>query len=346
MSQTQPWTSACTLMALKSDYESLIQNYLEEREFRLDFKIARLNAYHQWPQSTKFKAEQKFDSCLEKNNNKVPFEVARLEKPSDNKQSIYIGHYLDGLEALPRRPDYMFDHCFRVIDSSSKIRYARKGLKGTAQGLGKELVKSAPAHWKVITDSLCHNLPAPTLMYIVKRMCESYAPQNDTSKQLHGRVVDCTGKDFYDEFIKKFSIDESGNITPTPSGKLLQSASSFMRLYLSGAVGTKKRQNIAQDLDLTNPKNVPSDASRIEFLLSIWLFTMRNERAHGSALSPFKTSKSSLERYESYYFAMLASYIFSLGALSLSAPNLIKVSEIELCSLSNTASQNLFFMRK
>ncbi|NEG69002.1 hypothetical protein GQQ18_20705 (plasmid) [Pantoea agglomerans] len=311
----------------------------------MDFKMARLNAYHKWPQRTEFKAEQKFDSCLEKNDNKVPLEVAILGKPSNNNQSIYIGHYLDGLEALPRRPDYMFDHCFRVIDSASKIRYAKKGLKGIAQGLGKELVKADPAHWKVITDSLCHNLPAPTLMYIVKRMCESYIPQNDTSKQFNGRVIECTGGKFYDEFIKKFSIDENKNITPTPSGKLLQSASSFMRLYLSGAVGTKKRKNVAQALDLTNPNNVPSDAKRIEFLMSIWLFTMRNERAHGSALSPFKTSKSSLERYESYYFAMLACYIFSLGALSISAPNMIKVSEIELCSLSNTASQNIFFMR-
>lgn len=311
----------------------------------MDFKLARLNAYHQWPQSTKFKGEQKFDSCLNKNDNKVPFKVARLEKPSDNSQSIYIGHYLDGLEALPHRPDYMFDHCFRVIDSSSKIRYANKGLKGIAQGLGKELVKSDPMHWKVIIDSLCHNLPSPTLMYIVKRMCESYVPRDDTSKQFHKRVVECTGKIFYDEFIKKFSIDGSKNFTPTPSGKLLQSASSFMRLYLSGAVGTKKRLKIAQALDLTNPNNVPSDASRIEFLLSIWLFTMRNERAHGSALSPFKTSKSSLERYESYYFAMLACYIFSLGALSLSAPHMINVSAIKLCSLSNTALQNNFFMR-
>lgn len=311
----------------------------------MDFKIERLNAYHQWPQSTKFKGEEKFDSCLDKNHNKIPFEVARLAKPSDNNQSIHIGHYLDGLEALPHRPDYMFDHCFRVIDNSSKIRYTKKGLKGIVQGLGKELVKSDPAHWKIITDSLCHNLPSPTLMYIVKRMCESYVPQNDSSKQFRGRVVDCTGKDFYDEFIKKFSIDDSQNITPTPSGKLLQSASSFMRLYLSGAVGTKKRPNIAQAIDLTNPNNIPSDARRIEFLLSIWLFTMRNERAHGSALSPFKTSKSSLERYESYYFAMLASYIFSLGALSLSAPQMINVLDIELCSLSNTASQKHFFMR-
>jgi len=311
----------------------------------LNFKAARLNAYHQWPQRTKFKAEEKFDSCLERNHNKIPFETAKLGKPLDNNQSVYIGHYLDGLEALPHRPDYMFDHCFRVIDSSSKMRYPKKGLKGVAQGLGKELVKAAPAEWKVITDSLCRNLPAPTLMFIVRRMCESYAPQNDASKQFSGRVVDCTGQLFYDEFIKKFSVDQSKCITPIPSGELLQSASSFMRLYLSGTVGTQKRRNIYPSLDLTNPKNILTDARRIEFLLSIWLFTMRNERAHGSALSPFKTSKSSLERYESYYFSMLACYIFSLGALSISNPHMIRASEIESCCLSNTALQNNFFTR-
>ncbi|MGX1125239.1 hypothetical protein [Pseudomonas sp. HLS-6 TE3448] len=309
----------------------------------MDFKTARLNAYHQWPHSTKFKAEEKFDLCLEQNDNTIPFVAAKLGRPLDNNQSIYIGHYLDGLESLPHRPDYMFDHCFRVIDSSSQIRYPKKGLKGVVQGLGKELIKSAPAQWRVITDSICRNLPAPTLMFIVRRMCESYVPQDDASKQFSGRVVDCTGQLFYDEFIKKFSIDKSKNIIPIPSGELLQSASSFMRLYLSGTAGTQKRRNTAPVLDLTNPKNILTDVRRIEFLLSVWLFTMRNERAHGSALSPFKTSKASLERYESYYFSMLACYIFSLGALSLSDPHMIKAAEIEACSLSNTTLQRNFF---
>lgn len=309
----------------------------------MDFKTARLDAYHQWPAKRKFKAEEKFDICLELSCGRTPLKTAKIGVPKDNKQSIYVGHYLDGLDALPYRPDYMFDHCFKVIDSSSQPRYPGLGLKGVTQGLGSELVNSSPAHWQAITDYLCKLIPNPTLMFIVKRMCSSYGATKGTNKQFAGRVAECIGQKRYAEFINKFSVDDNSNVVPLPDGKRLESACSFLRLYLSGTAGSKKRPGTPVTLNMTDAQNIPNLAKRLEFILSIWLFTMRNERAHGTALSPFRTSKSSLERYESYYYSMLAAYILSLGALSLSAPHLITASEIEGCCLSNTRLQSDFF---
>lgn len=311
----------------------------------MDFKAARLDAYHQWPIKSKFKAEEKFDTCLERSDGRTPLQTAKLGLPKNNKQSIYVGHYLDGLDALPYRPDYMFDHCFKVIDSSSQSRYPRLGLKGVTQGLGSELVNSSPVHWQTIADYLCKHIPNPTLMFIVKRMCSSYGATKGVNKQFAGRIEDCIGQKRYAEFINKFSIDDNSNVVPLPDGKRLESACSFLRLYLSGIAGSKKRPGTPATLNMTDAKNIPTLAKRLEFILSIWLFTMRNERAHGAALSPFRTSKSSLERYESYYYSMLAAYILSLGALSVSDPHLITASEIEACCLSNTRLQSDFFKK-
>lgn len=315
-------------------------------EFIVDFKAARLNAYHQWPAKSKFKAEEKFDDCLKLSDDSTPLKTATIGLPLDNRESIYVGHYLDGLDALPYRPDYMFDHSFKVIDNSSQGRYFGVGLKGVTQGLGTELIASAPSQWKTITDYLCKHIPTPTLMFIVKRMCSSYGAKKGTKNyQFAGRVNDWIDQKRYAEFINKFSIDDNSNVVLLPDGKRLESACSFLRLYLSGTPASKKRPGTPKTLDMTDTKNIPTLTKRLEFILSIWLFTMRNERAHGTALSPFRTSKASIERYESYYYSMLAAYILSLGALSISAPHLIKASEIEICCITNTQLQNDFFAK-
>jgi hypothetical protein len=177
-------------------------------------------------------------------------------------------------------------------------------------------------------------------------MCSSYGAKKGTkNSQFAGRINDWIGQKRYAEFIKKFSVDDNSNIVVLPDGNRLESACSFLRLYLSGIPGTKKRPGALETLDMTDTKNIPTLAKRLEFILSIWLFTMRNERAHGTALSPFRTSKASIERYESYYYSMLAAYILSLGALSISAPHLITEPEIEVCCITNIQLQNDFFAK-
>ena len=170
----------------------------------------------------------------------------------------------------------MFDHCFKVIDNSSQIRYPELGLKGVTQGLGIELASSSPHYWRTITDYLCKHIPTPTLIFIIKRMCSSYGAKKGTkNSQFAGRINDWIGQKRYAEFIKKFSVDDDSNIVVLPDGNRLESACSFLRLYLSGTPGTKKRPGALETLDMTNTKNIPILAKRLEFILSIWLFTMR-----------------------------------------------------------------------
>ena len=107
----------------------------------------------------------------------------------------------------------MFDHCFKVIDNSSQIRYPELGLKGVTQGLGIELASSSPHYWRTITDYLCKHIPTPTLIFIIKRMCSSYGAKKGTkNSQFAGRINDWIGQKRYAEFIKKFSVDDDSNI--------------------------------------------------------------------------------------------------------------------------------------
>ncbi|WP_175771181.1 hypothetical protein [Burkholderia ambifaria] len=118
----------------------------------MDFKKERVNSHNNWPEIKLFKAEQKFRELLEKRQPIRPFQQANLQYGSDPDYQKMIGHFLNGLEALPDRPDYMFDHCFTVIDRAASPLFPSKGITGIVEGLGKKLMAQSPVEWE---GSIC-----------------------------------------------------------------------------------------------------------------------------------------------------------------------------------------------
>lgn len=315
----------------------------------MDFKRERINIHNNYPQKIEFKAEKQLRERLETLKGAIPFKTIKLsinDSTYDNSNyQIYVGHFIDGLDALPERPDYMFDHCFRVLDHAGSSFFENKGIKGVVQGLGTLLLKESHKEWVDIINELSKNIPLMTCRYISNILVTSYRENNDSSKQIKTRAEDCLGKFFYDKYIEHFESTEGENSNKKFSENINKSAS-FLKLYLSGEKGTKKRSAVHTDLDLTKEKNIPTENKRIEFILSLLLFTMRNERFHGTKLSQFRTSKAKLEKYESFYYAMTASYIFALGSLQLHGYGNLNGKEILECCKENLKLQKQFFTTK
>lgn len=312
-------------------------------EGTVDFKKARIEAHNNWPQIGDFKAEKAFRDLLSAKGDIPPFKTITLGHGSGKDYQIYVGHYVDGLEALPYRPDFLFDQSFKVVDNGAKILFPNLGIKGIAQGLAAKLLVLAPVEWQNITDELGRNMPLATFRYIVKRICSAHGGTDRLSKQFQERATNCFKSKFYNDFVDKFSRDDSGALSNFPSSKNIEKGASFLKLYMSGKVGTRTKAATHINLDLTQPNNLPSLPQRIEFIMSLLLFNMRNEHAHGAVASPFRSSKASLDRYESYYFSMLAAYIFSLGVLCLRNLGNINGTQIENCCSENVALLNSFF---
>lgn len=309
----------------------------------MDFRGERVIAHNEWPKRVEFKAEKQFKAKLEHNGHAAPFKTIILDSSNDMPYQICVGHLVDGLEALPFRPDYMFDHCFQVIDERGKLLFPRQGIKGVVQGLASRLLRASCADWRDIIDTLGKHIPLMTCRYIAKRICVANVGTDDQSKLLADRAENCLGPTFYNQFVDKFGRNDDGNVSIDMSDVNFNKAASFLKLYLSGAKGTKNRSSTHSSLDLTKDVNVATHHKRIEIILSLLLFTMRNERAHGGVLSPFITSKATLERYESYYFAMLASYIFSLGVMQLHGFGGLDGTKIKDCCNANLHLQSSFF---
>ncbi len=185
-----------------------------------------------------------------------------------------------------------------------------------------------------------------TCRFLVKRISEAHFLNDGNSAQLQDRAKNCFGDEFYKEFILRFAAieDKENNVFPDITPEKIGKGANFLKLYLSGKKGTRKLDKSKYKcLDLTKEQNLPSHKKRMELILSLLLFNMRNERSHGAVLSPFRTSKSSFERYQSYYFAMLCSYIFCLGALDLRGFGSISAGNIFLCAERNMQLQADFF---
>lgn len=284
----------------------------------VDFKKARVNAHNNWPSQSVFKAEVMFEEKLkEKIGEKIfiPMKISYNENPDYQR---CVGHLLDALESLPRRPDYFFDHCFRIIDISGSPLAPNKGISGVVKKLGIKLLNQDKSEWEQITDILYKAAPLRSYEWLAKRIILAASPSApNVNKQLNSRAEKCFGTPFHEAFIKKYMLDSSGNIIPDAAEKNKEKAAKLLKLYFSGNQGTREKPASDPALDLTKKSNVPKYERRIEALPSLFLFTLRNERAHGNVISPFRTSRANIDRYQSYYFNMMVAYSFAIGAMIL-----------------------------
>ncbi|HDG1688465.1 TPA: hypothetical protein PFE28_004465, partial [Kluyvera cryocrescens] len=227
-----------------------------------DYKKARVDCHNDFPNRVLFRTEEKFKVLIDKNQGAAPFTPIRMDYNDDVTFQTCIGHLGDGLEFLPFRPDYMFDHCFKVIDEAGKKQFStQNGLKGIVQGVGNKLLNLPNSRWGDIIELLACNIPVLTSRYITKRIFESEAHRivndKDNKSRLAKRARDCFHSDQYEEFIKKFAYDSNGMFSSSValnSDNLLRAAK-FLMMILKVQKGTKTKNPAFPLLDLSNDSN-------------------------------------------------------------------------------------------
>ena len=309
----------------------------------MNFKEERVNAHNNWPLRSDFKAEVMLKEKLEANADIKLFQPIPIVQNVDPDYQRCVGHLLDALDFLPYRPDYSFDHCFRILDIAGAPMAPNGGIKGVVQKLGSKLLQQDRAEWDGIADALCRAMPLRVYELLAKRLLQAALPSaSRIEARLNPRAEHCFGARFYSAFISKFTLDASGAVLADAADRNRANAAKLLKLYFSGTRGTRTKPASDPALDLTVANNVPDSDRRIEGLLSLLLFTIRNERAHGNVISPFRTSKARLERYESYYFLMLMAYVFAMGTLMLRFQCITSGSILTGC-VENIRLQQAFF---
>lgn len=282
-------------------------------DIRMNFAKERIKAHNKWPKLTPFKAEEKFETVLA-DLGTVPFRPIILGENDHPDCQRCVGHLLDALEAMPKRPDLAFDACFRILDLIGTPLYPNSKLKGLCQGLPTQLIAADNHNWNAILDQLTNSMPLRTLEFLAKRLLT--APRDNDS--LNKRAKHAFGQNFHDAFLNKFApYGTDGKRPAVFDSEIIKKAALLLKLYLSGKKGTRPQVATKSALDLASLANVPDARRRTEVILSLLLFMTRNERAHGNSISPFRTSKATVSRYQSYYFIMLSAYVFALALMNI-----------------------------
>ncbi|MGO7861644.1 hypothetical protein ACC676_08535 [Rhizobium ruizarguesonis] len=309
----------------------------------MDFKRERVRAHNRWPDKIFFKAEEIFNARLEEFGVDQLFTPLQISESDDRDYQLCVGHLIDGLEALPLRPDYLLDHAIKVIELAGTSLAPNGGIRGVMEKLGTALLALDRPNWEKIIDELTGAMPVYLYELMARRVLQiATKPQTGPIKGLRGRAEHAFGKPFYDAFICKYTLDSHGALITTADEDNKKPASRLLKLYMSGRQGTRATPSTPSQLDLSDARNVPSYERRIECILSILLFTIRNERAHGSVISPFRSSKARIERYENYYFLTLLAYVFASGAMALKYHTVIS-SDVLSCCRTNISQQRSFF---
>jgi hypothetical protein len=262
-----------------------------------DTKHLRIKYNNEWPSKFLFPAEQQLKQILDVNNVQQGFIPAKLAPSTDQEFHSLLGHFLEGLDQLPYRPDVAFDAIWKTLD---------------AEFFRVKDEVSAPQHEsrfesfvnKVTTDQntckaflpLANVIPMQTCEFAAKRILKSKATPDQHSEAFLKRVKGCFGNALYSSFLSKYEP-----IWATSPDEAQRKSGAFLRKLVLGS-----------EMDINGEKYTLSQEKKTSFLVSIVMPQFRNERFHGTTFPPFRSSAAKLKTYAHGYFILQVAYALLL----------------------------------
>lgn len=262
-----------------------------------DTKVLRIRYNNEWPSKFLFPAEQQLKKVLDENNVQQAFIPAKLAHSTDQEFHSLLGHFLEGLDQLPYRPDVAFDAIWKALD---------------AEFFRVKDEISAPQHesrfesflTKVTTDQntckaffpLADVIPMQTCEFAAKRILKSKSAPDQHSEAFLKRVRGCFGDPLYSSFLSKYEP-----LWATSPEDAQRKSGTFLKKLVQ-----------RNEMDIGGVKHTLSKEKTASFLISIVMPQFRNERFHGTTFPPFRSSAAKLKTYAHGYFILQVAYALLL----------------------------------
>lgn len=280
----------------------------------------RVNNHNNWPAVELFPCEKMFVERMARLNVQQIFLTATLT-PSDADEpfNAAVGHILDCLDSLPRRPDAAFDCLYKVIDQNL-TPFERPNTSRVISAVDS-LFEAEPAYWSAIADLLSTNIPQQTADYAAGRILECHvSPNPPHSDEMKKRAKRSIGARRYDQLCRKFLVPNPQNaaLLELPYNKKRDAGRLLRMMFTQRAPRSQTKvspSDLGSLLDISIQANVLSPREKLRALMEICVATYRHERFHGEAFSPFRSSKATLKTYAHAYYLLLVAYVVVLGLL-------------------------------
>ncbi|MCZ9300750.1 hypothetical protein [Corynebacterium marquesiae] len=199
-----------------------------------------------------------------------------------------LSYLIDAFDSLPWRVDIAFDSTWKAFELETSETYggnATDRLKETAGDVESKVI-----------ERLCSKIPVQSCEYLFKRLV-SDSLDGSIGHGLNQRILHST-----DDKIRML-LNHLREAYGGGSAEFRRKGAMLLRLAMQGDMLTLGDVTEFR-LDTT---------SRARILISLFLYTTRNERFHGESFSPFVSSAARLRTYTHPYFAFLSSYYLLLS---------------------------------
>ncbi|WP_151990359.1 hypothetical protein [Sphingomonas aurantiaca] len=267
-------------------------------------KSLRISAFKNWPMETIFPVQDQYLKLLNDKNAPVPIVCGCLIEVEDTEFHTYLAYILDGLDALPKRPDWAFESFYIPLELEMKRIKIANGNKNSSRFL--EYKAFLGGLNSATTDALASFIalsPLQTCEFVAKRILDATntSSASNEEKQLYTRARDALGLDLFDSFRGKYGTNgDRANI---------RKAGSLIQLILKG-----RQVDVGERLFDTNP------IDRIGILSTFMLPSMRNDRFNGNVFPSFRSSAYKLKNYAGAQFSATSTFLLALVAISIRWP--------------------------
>lgn len=279
-----------------------------------------------------FSGQLEFNNLLQTKGITHIFKPIKLPLIEDFNFQRLLSFKIDIYEQLPNRPDIAFDLCWRTFEAYSsffanKLDWNTKKTHIITNKICEDiLLNQYSRNLQLLSTikTLFRSIPLQATEFLVRRLFESASVAIESQQNnIIERVEKSIGKDLYEAVKTKY-----GHLTPDNQRK----AGMLLQLIIAGekvSVGERQFQlNLLETLKLI--------ANGI-------LYTYRNERFHGDAFSPFKSSKTQIKTYAYSYYCLNATYVLLAQLIYYHFPDKFDLNLIAGQLDENIARYNLVF---
>lgn len=233
-----------------------------------------------------------------------------------------LSYLLDAFDSLPYRPDQAFDSTWKALELEIKQSEPRN----ITDGLATAVCRVDPG----IVAAICGGVPVQTCEWAYTRLVVEFLEGNadaGLAKRVENQATAIV-TELLEVMRKKYGV---ASLSKRREGAM------FLRGALKG-----ETLSIEEDKDLgiePNPVFRLDESSQAQILGLLVLYTLRNERIHGSSFSPFLSSYASLKTYTHPYFAFLATYYLLVGLWLARRPEVLIISKAEILASFNANLQ-------
>lgn len=301
----------------------------------IETKQLRVDANNFWPARIAFPVEEELVRLLASHNVATPFQVCPVSNVTDKEFHKSLAFILDGLDALPLRPDRAFESIWVTMDVEMGRIKEKSGATHSRFKAHIDHVSQA-THLAGVLEEIVKFLPMAPLQvceYAARRILDANQTPSEHSERYLKRAKDAIGTDFADAFAAKY-IPRLQGVSAEDKSKVQRKAGSLIRKIMKGdtvSLGTQTYGN--------------KPMVRLAIFASVVLPNVRNERFHGHVFPSYRSSAASMKHYVSGLFVCMVTYYLVMASLADRFPVAVSTTELSQTIAKNSGQFQMLFKR-